>query len=112
MESCRNKTIQELKQKYRFLMMSSNVIIVLFIITKEIGSLMNMLSTSGKIYYSTYQQFISCGKSLITQEIIPPSIFYQLPVYHDEDDIYILEEDLYSYITEFYFIHSLYGTIM
>ena len=73
---------------------------------------MSILSTSGKIYYSTYQYFISSGKSLITQEILPSSIFYQLPVFQEKEEIYILEEDLNTFITEFYYIHSLYGTIM
>lgn len=73
---------------------------------------MHVLSKDGKIYFSHYQQVINDASSLISSDIISPALFYQLPLYSDELGLYLLERDVNLYFVEYYFIHSLYGSIM
>lgn len=73
---------------------------------------MSMISKDGKVYYSTYQRIVSAPDSTFPQDILPSSLFYQLPLYIDEVEPYLLENDIICYLKEFYYIHSLYGSIM
>lgn len=74
--------------------------------------IMNQISRDGKVYYSVYQELVSTPDSSFPRDILPSSLFYQLPLYMDGNEPYLLGNDMVCYLKEFYYIHSLYGSIM
>ena len=75
---------------------------------------MNLLSKNGKVYYSHHAELIAESTNTIIQDLLPLSLYYQLPLYRDKDnnEFYILEQDIVIYLSEYFYIQSLYGLIM
>ena len=49
---------------------------------------------------------------MIPKEVFPTAIFYQLPLYSCGDDYYIRTSDIDDYLREYYFVISVYGSLM
>ena len=75
---------------------------------------MNLLSKNGRVYYSHHAKLITESTNTIVNDLLPLSLYYQLPLYRDKDnnELYILEQDIITYLSEYFYIQSLYGLIM
>ncbi|KAK8806092.1 hypothetical protein WA171_007177 [Blastocystis sp. BT1] len=77
----------------------------------DITLILQLLDTNGRISYSQYKSIINSEKSTIPTEVFSPSLFYQLPLYSD-NDYWVRTSDVDNYLREYYFITSLYGSIL
>ena len=75
---------------------------------------MNVLSKNGRVYYSHHAKILTEPTNTIAKDLLPLSLYYQLPLYREQNnnELYILEQDVVTYLTEYFYIQSLYGLIM
>lgn len=74
--------------------------------------LLRMLNAKGRIYYKEYKSIVEQSDTAIPQNVFPPSLFYELPCYLDGDDIFLLTTDVETYLRDYYFIRSIYGSVI
>ena len=74
----------------------------------DLHSLLKLLSSNGKIYWSQVQSD-DTGRM---KDFFPLRLFYQLPLYSDENGAYVLCADASCYLREYSYMRSMYSMLL
>ena len=81
-------------------------------VNQDILIIIRLLNSKGRIYYKEYRSVVDESDTALSSSVFPSSLFYELPCYSADDDIYVLTTDVESYLREYYYIRSLYGSVL
>lgn len=73
----------------------------------DMRSLLRLVSTGDRIVYSRYNQFMESEDAESVRDMLPSQLFYQLPLYVEGDDCFVLCADAECYLREFYYMNSM-----
>lgn len=74
--------------------------------------IIRLLNSKGRIFYKEYKSIVEQSDNALPENVFPPSLFYELPCYFEDDDIFILTTDVEAYLRDYYFVRSLYGSVI
>lgn len=74
--------------------------------------IIHLLNSKGRIFYKEYKSIVDQSDNALPQNVFPPSLFYELPCYLEDDDIFVLTTDVETYLRDYYFIRSIYGSVI